>query len=65
MEFFDSHAHYNDPKFSEDEKEVIEAVYNAGITKILNAGYSLETSKKAIQLAEEYDFAYASVRNFT
>jgi len=32
-----------------------------GVTKILNAGYSIESSKKAIQLAEEYDFVYASV----
>ena len=61
MIFFDSHAHYNDPKFDNDRKEILESTYNSGVTKVLNAGYNLETSKKAIEMAEEYDFIYASV----
>ena len=61
MIFFDSHAHYNDPKFDNDRKDILESIYKSGITKILNAGCNLETSQKAIQMAEEYDFVYASV----
>jgi len=56
MEFFDSHAHYNDEKFNEDRDNLIKDIYNEGITKIINAGYSLESSKKAIEIAEKYDF---------
>lgn len=56
MEFFDSHAHYNDEKFEEDRDELIKSIYNEGITKIINAGYSLESSKKALEIARKYDF---------
>lgn len=56
MEFFDSHAHYNDERFEQDRDELIKIIYDAGITKIINAGYSLESSKKAIDIAERYDF---------
>ena len=61
MEFFDSHAHYNDKRFASDRKEIIEKTYKESVTGILNAGYSLETSKEAIETAEKYDFIYASV----
>ena len=56
MEFFDSHAHYNDEKFKEDRDELIKNIYTEGITRIINAGYSLESSKKALEIAEKYDF---------
>ena len=56
MEFFDSHAHYNDEKFEEDRDELIKKIYNEGVTKIINAGYSLESSKKALEIAKDYDF---------
>jgi len=56
MEFFDSHAHYNDKKFEEDREYLINEIYNEGITRIINAGYSLESSKEAIEIAKNYDF---------
>ena len=56
MEFFDSHAHYNDEKFKEDRHELIKSIYNEGITRIINAGYSLKSSKKALEIAKDYDF---------
>ena len=60
MEFFDSHAHYNDEKFNEDREEIIEKNYSADITKFISAGYSLESSKKGIELAEKYDYIYTT-----
>ena len=60
MEFFDSHAHYNDEKFEEDRDNLINDIYNAGVTKIINAGYSLEASKKAVEIAQNYNFMYAT-----
>ena len=60
MEFFDSHAHYDDEKFNEDREEIIEKIYNADITKFISAGYSLESSKKGIELAEKYDYIYTT-----
>lgn len=61
MELFDSHAHYNDEKFEKDRDILIKEIYNDGVTKIINAGYSLESSKQAIEIAENYDFMYATV----
>lgn len=60
MEFFDSHAHYNDEKFDEDRDKLLKDIYDKGVTKIVNAGYSLEASKKAVEIAEKYDFIYAT-----
>ena len=56
MEFFDSHAHYNDEKFEQDRDELIKKIYDEGVTRIINAGYSLESSKEAIKIAKDYDF---------
>ena len=58
MEFFDSHAHYNDEKFNEDREELINNIYNNGITKLINAGYSLKSSIYALEIAKNYDWIY-------
>lgn len=60
MEFFDSHAHYNDERFDEDRDKLLKDIYDEKITKIINAGYSLESSKKAVEIAKKYDFIYAT-----
>lgn len=60
MELFDSHAHYDDEKFNEDREEILKQVYNEGITKLISAGYSLESSKKGIEIAEQHDFIYTT-----
>lgn len=59
MEYFDTHAHYDDEKFNSDRKEVLEKIYNAGVTKIVDVGCNIETSKQAIELSKKYDFIYA------
>lgn len=58
MKLFDSHAHYNDEKFDEDRKQVIQSVYASGVTRLVNAGYSLESSKIGLEIAKEYDWIY-------
>jgi TatD DNase family protein len=65
VELFDSHAHYNDEKFDEDKEELIDEIYKSGITRMVCAGYNIEASKKAIELAEKYDYIYATVRNIS
>ena len=58
MELFDSHAHYNDEKFDEDREEIINEVYASGVTKLINAGYSLKSSIYALQIAKKYNWMY-------
>ena len=60
MEFFDSHAHYNDEKFEIDRDEVISSVKAEGITRLVSVGYSIESSKFAEKLSDKYDFIYHS-----
>ena len=60
MEFFDSHAHYNDEKFEIDRSEVISSVKAEGITRLVSVGYSIDSSEFAEKISEEYDFIYYS-----
>ena len=59
MEYFETHAHYDDEKFKNEENEVIEKIYKSGVTKCVNVGCSIETSERSIEFAKEYDFMYA------
>ena len=59
MKFFDNHAHLDDEKFDEDREEIIEKIHKDEIDKFVSAGYSLESSKKSIELSKKYDFIYS------
>lgn len=61
MELFDSHAHYNDIKFEKDREELLKSIYDSGVTSIICAGYNLESSKQAIEIANSHDYIYATV----
>ena len=54
MQIFDSHAHYNDEKFELDREETLQKVLNAGVKNLICAGYSVESSKQAIKIANEH-----------
>ena len=58
---FDSHAHYDDKQFGEDRDELLSSMEQNRITKIVNVGSSIESSKRAIALAEQYDIVYAAI----
>ena len=61
MSCFDSHAHLDDERFDIDRAEVIKKVKEKNMKGFISAGYSLESSKKAIELANRYEFIYATV----
>lgn len=60
MKFFDSHAHLDDEKFNEDREEIIEKIHQDDIEKFISAGYSLEGTKKSIELSKKYEFIYST-----
>ena len=60
MELFDSHAHYDDEKFDDDRDEIIKEIYKSGVTKFVSAGYSLESSKRGIEISKKYDYIYTT-----
>lgn len=60
MELFDNHCHLNDEKFDEDREKVIKEIKEFGVTRLISAGYSLESSKYACDLSKKYDFIYST-----
>ena len=61
MNLFDSHSHYNDEKFDIDRDEIIKETLNSGVSNFIVSGYNVESSKKAIEIAEKYEGIYAIV----
>jgi TatD DNase family protein len=59
--FFDTHAHLDYPDYAEDLPQVIERAAAAGITKIIAIGTDLESSARAVKLAEQFPAIYAAV----
>ena len=61
MNLFDSHSHYNDEKFDIDREEIIKETLVNGVSNFIVAGYNIEGSKKAVNIADLYDELYATV----
>jgi len=59
--FYDTHAHLAYPDFAADFSDVMQRAQAAGITKILSIGTQLESSQRAIQLAEKLPNVFAVV----
>lgn len=57
----DVHCHLNFHSFKKDYDEVIKKAFNDGLTAIINTGTSIESSLKAIELAQKYKNLYAIV----
>ena len=61
MKLFDTHCHLDDERFNEDREELIENLRKDGVDRLVIAGYSLEGSKRAVELSEKYDFIFSTV----
>src|ERR1035441_11085326 len=59
--FYDTHAHLDYPDYAKDLSEVIARAQAAGITKIISIGTDLESSARAIKLAERFACVFAAV----
>ncbi len=57
----DTHCHLYWNKFDSDRADVIQRAVQAGVTRMLVPGITLETSREAIKLAETYEQVYAAV----
>ncbi len=57
----DVHCHLNFHSFEKDQDEVIKNAFKAGVYAIINTGTKIDSSKKAIELADKYDNLYAIV----
>lgn len=58
---FDSHAHYDDPRFNEDREALLAAMAGHGVEKIMNIGNTTQANLAGIALAEQYPFIHCTV----
>lgn len=61
MKYLDSHCHINDDDLYPIRNEVISRAREAGVGYILVIGWDIESSKKAISIAHEFEGVYAAV----
>ena len=61
MKYLDSHCHINDDDLYPIRNEVISRAREAGVGYILVIGWDVESSKKAISIAHEFEGVYAAV----
>ena len=59
--FFDTHAHLDFPDFASDISEVVARAQAAGIERIISIGTDLESSARALALAEQFPCVFAAV----
>ena len=61
LELIDSHAHLNDPAFAGDLAEVMTRLEEAGVVGLVNVGYDVPSSRRAVGQAHSQSYIYAAV----
>lgn len=61
MRLIDTHAHLDFDDYDKDRDKVLKRARDIGVEKIFNIGADLESSRRAVGLAERYDDIYAVV----
>lgn len=59
--FVDSHCHLQDPKFDGDHDAVIRRAREAGVSAMVVVGYDIESSRRAVKMADSMSDIYAAV----
>lgn len=59
--YFDSHAHLTEDCFAQDFDTVVDNMKSASVTGMMEIGFDLPSSEKAVQLAERFDWVHAAV----
>ncbi len=57
----DTHAHLDYPDFAADFEEILARASEAGVTRIITIGTSIESSRRAVELAEKYPNVFAVI----
>ena len=61
MEFYDTHAHLYWKDFEGEIDALLSRARNAGISKIVTIGTNVETSRRAVEIADAYENVFATV----
>ncbi len=55
---FDTHAHYDDERFTEDCDTLLSALPSKGVSNVVNCATDISSCEKSRILAEKFDFMY-------
>lgn len=58
---FDTHAHLDHPRFDEDREALIARIQKEGVSRVVDPGADMPSSRAALDLARRYDFIYAAI----
>jgi TatD DNase family protein len=61
MRLYDTHAHLNDDEFAEQLPAVVERAKAAGVERILVIGTTAASSRRAVEIPQQFDGLYAAV----
>lgn len=61
MRIFETHAHYDDRAFWEDQDSLLKKMNEKGIEYIVNIGCSMDSSRMITEFVKKYDFLYGTV----
>ena len=61
MSLIETHAHLDYPDFASDLHDVLRRATEAGVARIITIGTSVESSRRAIDLAEKHSNVYAVI----
>lgn len=61
MMLIETHAHLDYPDFAPDFDDVLRRATDAGVTRIITIGTSIESSRRAVDLAEKHANIYAAI----
>jgi TatD DNase family protein len=56
----DTHCHLDFPEYDQDREEVIKRAKDQGVEYVIDIGSSLQGSRRALELAQEYESIYAT-----
>ncbi len=61
VRIFDTHAHYDHSAFDGDREFLLAQMPKEGVERAVNIGCSMESSRKAVEMAGQHDVLYAAV----
>ncbi len=59
--FVDTHCHPYFKHFDADRDELIKRAFDSGVEKMIVVGCDIETNRKALELADKYDFMFPAL----
>ena len=61
QKLFDSHGHYDDPRFDPDRESLLASMAQAGVARIMNIGNTTAANLAGLELARRYPFITCTV----